>query len=454
MLVIIVFLTFAVTFIIALVLELVLKYTSKKYNTNPQFLDFQQSYFIVYYLLVFGDWLNAPYLYKLYTTYGFLEEQIAIIYVCGFASSLIVSPLSGHIALKYGLRFVFTVSAVVYALASLMKLSSDYSTLIIARILFGVATSLLFTSQKLWYIEQHTERYDFPSEWLDYTADKAAKGNSAFAVGAGLLAYVMSEVYDLGPAAPSVLSAFALSMAAIFAFVTWNERAETEQQNLLPRTLKKQTEKKLFKIICPGLRTIVQDQKHLRFGLIQALYESVMCMFVFLWTPVLDHHQPPLGVVFASFMAGSLASAALYRISTTAFPALSTTLSLLIILCSAAASVLFCVISTEPSREFPVISFVAFFLFEAISGMYFPVMRDVKRDVGLDKADSTLTTWFRFPLNFLACSGLLFLHSSSNLTGTRNLFACCVALIAFAAALSVSFVTHKPKQFDSAHEDA
>ena len=447
-----VFVTFVVALIIGLLLEVASRYTSKQVNTNPQFLQFQHSYFLVYYVVIFGDWLNAPYVYKLYTSYGFLEEQIAIIYVCGYASSLIIGTISGLIAKKYGCRRVFVAATFAYAVSCLMKLSADYSTLIVARILSGVTTSLLFTAQEIWYIDMHIAKHDFPPEWIKYSVDSASKGSAVLAICAGCISYFMTEFNGLGPAAPSVLSSVVLVISCAIAFVKWNDNFEKNlpdnvMQRNKPAAAGAPKERKIFKECLQGLRTVVQNPEFLQIGLIQALFESVLCLFVFLWTPVLDHHAPPLGIVFASFMAGSLAAGALHRVLKTSVKTASSPQFLCVVLLTATGAVLFCVFSTEPTREFPILSFIAFFVFETISGIYFPAMRDLKHEIELDKADFALTTWFRIPLNLLACFGLLFLHSSSNITGTRNLFVCCAVLIAVAAGISGKFIySFKRKQ--------
>lgn len=65
--------------------------------SNPSFLQFQLDFYQVYFLALAADWLQAPYLYKLYQHYHFLERQIAILYICGLASTtlfgLVASPL-------------------------------------------------------------------------------------------------------------------------------------------------------------------------------------------------------------------------------------------------------------------------------------------------------------------------------------------------------------------------
>lgn len=54
--------------------------------SNANFIKFQRSFFLVYFLALLGDWLQGPYVYKLYNYYGYQEHQIATLYVAGFAS--------------------------------------------------------------------------------------------------------------------------------------------------------------------------------------------------------------------------------------------------------------------------------------------------------------------------------------------------------------------------------
>ena len=58
----------------------------------------------MYFLALLGDWLQGPYVYKLYAFYGFKESQIAVLYVAGFASSVIFGTCTGPIADIWGRR--------------------------------------------------------------------------------------------------------------------------------------------------------------------------------------------------------------------------------------------------------------------------------------------------------------------------------------------------------------
>ncbi len=44
--------------------------------SNANFKTFQRSFFAVYFLALLGDWLQGPYVYKLYDYYGFRESQV------------------------------------------------------------------------------------------------------------------------------------------------------------------------------------------------------------------------------------------------------------------------------------------------------------------------------------------------------------------------------------------
>ena len=72
--------------------------------TQFPFSSFQKSFFLVYFLALLGDWLQGPYVYKLYAFYGFKESQIAVLYVAGFASSVLFGTCTGPLADLWGRR--------------------------------------------------------------------------------------------------------------------------------------------------------------------------------------------------------------------------------------------------------------------------------------------------------------------------------------------------------------
>ncbi len=85
---IVVFGSFFALSVAAFVLNHLAKSTEqqKQCVSNVNFLRFQRSFFIVFFLALLGDWLQGPYVYRLYNYYGYQESQIATLYVAGFAS--------------------------------------------------------------------------------------------------------------------------------------------------------------------------------------------------------------------------------------------------------------------------------------------------------------------------------------------------------------------------------
>jgi hypothetical protein len=58
-------------------------------SNNKQFNKLQNQFFVVYFLATFSDWLQGPYMYQVYSNYGYTQPEIVLLYVTGFFSSMI-----------------------------------------------------------------------------------------------------------------------------------------------------------------------------------------------------------------------------------------------------------------------------------------------------------------------------------------------------------------------------
>ena len=80
-----------------------------------------RKYLAVYLLATLSDWLQGPYVYALYSEYGYSQHEIAVLFVAGFGSSMIFGSFVGSIA-DWGGRRAFTILfAVIYAASCLTK---------------------------------------------------------------------------------------------------------------------------------------------------------------------------------------------------------------------------------------------------------------------------------------------------------------------------------------------
>jgi hypothetical protein len=111
---------------------------------KDQYWRLRLQYFPAYFAAIFGDWLQGPYVYKLYSEYGFQENHISILFLTGFGSSFTFGTFTGPLADKLRRKSMTQVFCVLYSLSCVIKFSSNFWILICGRVCAGIATSLLF----------------------------------------------------------------------------------------------------------------------------------------------------------------------------------------------------------------------------------------------------------------------------------------------------------------------
>lgn len=378
---------------------------------NPAFVDFQQKYFRVYFLALLAEWLQGPYLYKLYHDYGFVDPFIGIIYVCGFVASIFFGTYIGMLADRLGRKKVCVLFTVLYSICCFTKLSRNFFVLCIGRVLGGVSTSLLFSAFDGWYVFEHTQSYQFPTEWLDVTFSKATFYNSVIAISAGFIANLLSEWMQFGPVAPYVFAIPFLITAGLLIQITWSENHGRSSGQAC-------------KGCCEGLRLILMNRSIFLIGAVQAMFESVMYIFVFLWTPVLLPADPPLGIVFSSFMCAIWIGGSVFELLITKKYKTTTIVCFVVygvMLANAGAAF--------ASANHPKSSYFLFLIIELLCGIYFPAMGSLRTKVLPATHHTTIMNWFRVPLNVIASIALLVLHDSHSSHGITQMFTLCACLL-------------------------
>lgn len=386
---------------------------------QQQFSALNRRFCTVYFLALFSDWLQGPYVYKLYSSYGFYELQIVVLYVAGFASSGVFGTAAGPMADRFGRRKTCLAFCVIYVLCCLTKLSPNFYVLLVGRLLGGVATSLLFSSFEAWYVYEHTARHRLPQELMAITFSRVTFWNGLLAIVAGVAANVAAETMGLGPVAPFVMAVPVLVLCFAFAWKTWDENYGDRGAALTSSC-------------ADGLRQIFRDDRILLVGVVQSLFESVMYMFVYVWTPVLEPESPPLGIVFAGFMVCVMIGSSVYRLLLhRGWPSQS-------ILGAAVGCVVLamalCFLSTGSAHSNLFVPYAAFLGIEVGVGMYFPAVSYLRSNVIPESHRAGILNWFRAPMNVLTCVGLLFFSlNDSNYQDSHQVFGICFVLVAVAS---------------------
>ena len=372
----------------------------------------------------------GPYLYRLYHFYSFSESQVAVIYVCGIVSSAIFFPLKDVVAARFGRKKTAITFCFLYALSCVLIMFPNYGVLIIGRCIAGLTNSILFSTLEAWYVHEHVKNFDFPKEWIPITFSHVAFGSSIVAVLAGVLADAVARWINFGPAAPFLLAIPVFMFSLVALSVVWNENFEESKTISQESVAKSCTE---------GLKEIVQNLDLFLIGIIQSLFESVLFVFVFIWTPALDvFHDIPLGIAFASFMVcymlGSLVCD--YLLAKVGY----SITRLLVVVSASASGVFVCAAyfaAYKSANFYRLKMLICLQLFELICGFYFPIMRVLREKVLPDEHRLSITNWFRVPLTILSSLALLFLHDASG--GIPEIFLFCAVMMLLAFACSFRF---------------
>lgn len=369
-----------------------------------------KKYMIVYLLATLSDWLQGPYVYALYSDYGYEQHDIAVLFVAGFGSSMIFGSFVGGMADWGGRRAFVVLYAITYAASCFTKHFKDYWILMIGRLLGGIATSLLFSVFEAWLIRSHSDAG--LKSWLGKSFSWAAYGNSVIAILAGLLAekavavyelkpiYSDSEVYFGGSLAPFDLSMGFLILCGVCAMMFWEENyGETDEYEQA-----KTDSASWYGGLKSAFDTTVRNQEILLCGLISSLYEGSMYVFVFYWTPALkaglyEGGELPFGLIFSTFMVSCMTGSSFFSIQIETIK--NEKLGIYVFLVAALSMLIIATFQENTAK------FIAMSFFEMTVGMYFPIMGTMKGMIVPEAKRAAIYNLYRIPLNFIVLASLL-----------------------------------------------
>merc|ERR1719478_1307175 len=113
-------------------------------DITPAFRAYRYRFLVVWAVAVCADWLQGPYVYALYDSFGYTKSDIDKLFVAGFASSMVFGTFVGSLADAWGRKRTTLLYCVLYVVSCLTKHCSTYGVLMFGRITGGMATSLLF----------------------------------------------------------------------------------------------------------------------------------------------------------------------------------------------------------------------------------------------------------------------------------------------------------------------
>jgi hypothetical protein len=310
-----------------------------------------------------------------------------------------------------------------------------YNSLMLGRVLGGIATSLLFSVFESWMVAEHNAR-SFDGAWMGDTFSLAFFGNGIIAIVAGIVAQFGADAMPLTQLQPSVglwgggytvpfdMSLLVLGVCAFVIMDRWSENygsSSAASSGLSLQALK------------AGCATICAKREVLLCGIIASSFEGAMYSFVFIWTPVLSKGDAalPHGLVFAAFMVCCMAGSQIFGLSSGAGLSLQARLSVVFAVGAAALAV-----PAVTDAHIP--SMVAFLVFEVCVGMYWPCVGTLKSQLVPEENRAAVYTLFRVPLNAIVIGVLL-----TDMT-TFTIFKVCTALLLLATGAALMLTVNPP----------
>ena len=411
-----------------------------------------------YTFAVLADWLQGPYVYALYSAYGIDKATNGWLFICGFGSSMLFGTMVASLADKFGRKRFVILFCMLYGFACFTKHFSYLPILFLGRLVSGVSTSLLFSVFESWLCGE-AERIGLKDRLSELFALQVIV-NSIATVSAGVLAQFVSDLSYMqkfkynnsnyvdvwndiltsfhygGYVSPFDLAIFSLCIAAIVVSLFWTENfgqqksASSEASNRKVTKDSESVEKSKHTSVIRNFSVVLSTHDIRTCGLISALFEASMYIFVFMWTPSLqsassgDSNRLSFGLIFASFMLACMLGSQLFSLIGSESKALNVCISLALLSHAVAAI-------TATSN--PQVCFLAFLAFECSVGLYFPSMGTIKARVVPESIRAGVYSIFRVPLNAIVVITLL-----SNVS-TNTAFKLTATLLGTASLLMMSF---------------
>eukprot|EP00386_Alphamonas_edax_P006796 GDKI01021838.1.p1 GENE.GDKI01021838.1~~GDKI01021838.1.p1 ORF type:complete len:441 (-),score=152.45 GDKI01021838.1:43-1365(-) len=400
---------------------------SSESQKDPRFKSFQRTYLVVYLIMMTADWLQGPYMYSLYKNYGFSMAEIGQLFVVGFGSTALFGVVCGTLADKLGRKMMAVMFGVIYSTACVLYHYGDFQTLLLGRLLAGIATSLLFTVFDSWMVAEHNKR-GFEGSLLGSTFSTATFGNGLVAILAGLMASVAKE--KLGFTGPFDLSACFLILGAVVILLTWTENYGSSSGG------------NVCSDFTDAVKTFFCKSEVWMCGMVQSFFEGSMYTFVFMWTPALPEDTNH-GLIFAIYMVCVMIGSLMFG----EFMRRGFHLARVLVILTTVSA---CALYVPAMTQDPTYRLAAFCVFETMVGMYFPSYYTLRSQIVPDKGRATILNFYQIPLNII----VVIVCQNTSTWSIQTCFAICTGLQLLAGILAFAILMKLQKKEKVADNDA
>lgn len=401
-------------------------------KTEPISRVIEMKFLAVFWLLRISFWMSGPYFYfacasKVFNGSPASVSTISQISLMGYLSTPILGPLFGSFLSRRGPKISSMFAVVFYCIGALSLCSDSLPILLVGRALGGFGGTLMSNSPEAWLVDNvKVERNK--DDHLRAIFGKAFQLDPVLAIFAGKIAEVFAS--HRGPTGPFQAQPFILSTALAMIIFLWSD-SPTSQGGKENTPIQSKDGESLRSV----LQTKVLNNRNIFLaGCVQILFESSMNIFVMLWPPTMDAAvkkaygettSTPYGSIFSCMMASCLLGGILFDHLVVSSALGFNTSMVLLTLCATISMCLvtYAVENVEADNLIPLT--VAFLLFEACVGAYFPSIGVLRCSHYGDANLQLLLTLFQIPTNSIVAIIFVCLQVLGN---TRALCLTCIFL--------------------------
>eukprot|EP00946_MAST-07B_sp_MAST-7B-sp1_P002928 g2928.t1 len=231
---------------------------------------FQRNWLTAFGFAQLAQWMQQPFLFRLYASFGFDHSEVVTLFLMTYASSAVLGTLVGMLADRLGRKRGCFLFVVLFIMSTLGKCSAHHSftRLTVCHVVDGIVLSLLYTSFESWMVSEHFASC-YPQTHLHRTFELGSIMNGAIAVIAGIVSSIAAGIAgNYGPFAGSLIPVLCSAMLM---------RNWTENFGEVAGPFK-------LSAIVDAFR---RDQKIGLLGLAQTFFDSAMYVVRYAWMPAL-----------------------------------------------------------------------------------------------------------------------------------------------------------------------
>ena len=355
-------------------------------------------YLIAFVLTRSAMWAKAPYLYTLFmTVHKFSMAEIGILYLVDAVAALILGPITGQLADKYGRKLFCHCYNWSIILNLLLRMQGSRFLAYLAQIVTGFGAGLICTTFEAWVVYESDKEFDIYKEEAERFRKRLFKNSNIYDAAVSIITTgICAIIYSFwGIYAPFWISIILSFLAYVVIEKYWDENKPLEKstQNISGQLEEAMKELKKVNVLC--------------IGLIEGIALAVLNIFLFSWTPILKQTTPGgmnVGFIYTTMVLTMIVGTKSYEV--------------LIVYCNFDyyMSIAGCVliqgillfITYKDNRFLARMIYLA--LFNGLTGFYNPLNSIVKSNIIIEKYRALLMNLFRIPLNFYVIIVLLTLR--------------------------------------------